>query len=1222
MNSLSPLTVCLCIQLSACLLGSTASAGASLWGKKVHFTGRPCLWQLQPDAPVPSLRELSVCMLLCHNFVTQWTGFVYKAPGRRNIELGLGGTSAELTVWLLEKAHHLKWELKSNQWSSVCITWSGRARRLRTYVNGTILYEASLDPTLPQQLAPNGTLTLGVSHYIDANGEVQSETGNNLLGEIGLFRIWAREWSPEDLQSDSCVDGDVVSWDLRQWKYSCPPKPDNNLHCAWSCYKIKMWTFIAHSSEPGNCSVSLEGVTRNWLESVFPPSIAVHDIYVSSPSHTCHVVNNSAGLHVQQRQGSKTSPGTCDNCFSSEVHVNVDPAANVEAVQADITALLNLTFSDNFLHLTADPDSISILPVEKFAVVTEPPTTVSTGVITSGTGPTQIVPGRPANMSTTGEPLDLNETAVGADTFFRVNMTLSMTGSPTNPKDVIEKWVKKELQVNNTMLVLNLIIKENVGRNMEQNNGLTTSHLQQKQYYCTFHIQEYNINSVAEILTFIQAALTSKYENGSIIIQATNVTVKHIMPENCSEETTSTVYGQYIWPETFPQVKQEMGCNKPKSEKAYRLCKLNIETDTTSWAEPDMTNCNQLVTMSDLDNITVTTGNAAEVVDVIQNLVDIQLNKSAELSPSELNSVVEKLSEVVDISVIKPAVSGDIVNMIADILLSETDVTPVANIVLKLTDKMGDNMDFPGELVTLTAPTLALSMINADADGFSGLTFGASFGPSLSIPNTFVSQSFLNKPIPDTNATISLPSELHNFFTRNTTRVQFHFYGTDELFQDHDTTNTTESSLTLNSFIVSASVNNTHVSNLKDRVVVTLSHLKPKQPKDKVQCMFWDFQKNGGQGGWNSRGCETQTVSSYQTRCLCNHLTHFAVLLDVSRTDISEADSEILTVISYFGCGISSIFLGITLITYIAFEKLRRDYPSKILINLSVALLGLNMIFLLDAWLSSFSNYGLCIATAATLHYFMLASFTWMGLEAVHMYLALVKVFNIYVPSYILKFCTVGWGIPLIIVSLVLIIDKDAYGSTVAEEAAVMLQYTDQFCWLQNDVFFYATVVAFVLLILLCNITVFIVVLIQIRQMGANKPSANSRSSLQDLRAVASLTVLLGLTWSMGFFFFGPGKVVLMYLFSIFNTLQGFFVFLFHCLMKENVRKQWRIHLCCGRFRLSDHSDWSRSVTAGGRCKKKNLVNGDSVASDDTSTIRKVSDSSTGSAPNHHHQGA
>lgn len=91
-------------------------------------------------------------------------------------------------------------------------------------------------------------------------------------------------------------------------------------------------------------------------------------------------------------------------------------------------------------------------------------------------------------------------------------------------------------------------------------------------------------------------------------------------------------------------------------------------------------------------------------------------------------------------------------------------------------------------------------------------------------------------------------------------------------------------------------------------------------------------------------------------------------------------------------------------------RKVRRDYPSKILINLSAALLGLSMMFLLNSWLSSFSDYGLCIATATVLHYFLLASFTWMGLEAVHMYLTLVRIFNSYVSFYMLKLCAVGWG--------------------------------------------------------------------------------------------------------------------------------------------------------------------------------------------------------------------
>lgn len=94
-------------------------------------------------------------------------------------------------------------------------------------------------------------------------------------------------------------------------------------------------------------------------------------------------------------------------------------------------------------------------------------------------------------------------------------------------------------------------------------------------------------------------------------------------------------------------------------------------------------------------------------------------------------------------------------------------------------------------------------------------------------------------------------------------------------------------------------------------------------------------------------------------------------------------------------------------------------------------------------------------------------------------------------------------------------------------------------CWLQDDVVFYVAVVAPVVLISLGNISVFVMVLVQIRQIRANRSHSSDRSAVQDLRAVASLSVLLGLTWTMGLFAFGPGRVVLMYLFTIFNSLQG-----------------------------------------------------------------------------------
>lgn len=102
-----------------------------------------------------------------------------------------------------------------------------------------------------------------------------------------------------------------------------------------------------------------------------------------------------------------------------------------------------------------------------------------------------------------------------------------------------------------------------------------------------------------------------------------------------------------------------------------------------------------------------------------------------------------------------------------------------------------------------------------------------------------------------------------------------------------------------------------------------------------------------------------------------------------------------------------------------SFRTLRKNIPSKIVIQLCLALLLLNLTFLLDAWLALYPNVmGLCISTAFFLHYFLLASFTWMAMEAVHMYIALVKVFNTYVSHFMVKLGLAGWGIWISVILL------------------------------------------------------------------------------------------------------------------------------------------------------------------------------------------------------------
>ncbi|MEJ1275339.1 adhesion G protein-coupled receptor G6 [Cricetulus griseus] len=293
-------------------------------------------------------------------------------------------------------------------------------------------------------------------------------------------------------------------------------------------------------------------------------------------------------------------------------------------------------------------------------------------------------------------------------------------------------------------------------------------------------------------------------------------------------------------------------------------------------------------------------------------------------------------------------------------------------------------------------------------------------------------------------------------------------------------------------------------------------------------------------------------------------------------------------------------------------EKLRRDYPSKILMNLSSALLFLNLIFLLDGWITSFDVAGLCTAVAALLHFFLLATFTWMGLEAIHMYIALVKVFNTYIHRYILKFCIIGWGLPALVVSIILasrkqneVYGKESYGK----------EQDDEFCWIQDPVVFYVSCAGYFGVMFFLNVAMFIVVMVQICGRNGKRSNRTLREEvLRNLRSVVSLTFLLGMTWGFAFFAWGPLNIPFMYLFSIFNSLQGLFIFIFHCAMKENVQKQWRRHLCCGRFRLADNSDWSKTATNIIKKSSDNLgksLSSSSIGSNSTYLTSKSKSSST-----------
>lgn len=55
-----------------------------------------------------------------------------------------------------------------------------------------------------------------------------------------------------------------------------------------------------------------------------------------------------------------------------------------------------------------------------------------------------------------------------------------------------------------------------------------------------------------------------------------------------------------------------------------------------------------------------------------------------------------------------------------------------------------------------------------------------------------------------------------------------------------------------------------------------------------------------------------------------------------------------------------------------------------------------------------------------------------------------------------------------------------------------------------------------------------------------------------------ALLCLLGLTWAFGLMYINESTVIMAYLFTIFNSLQGMFIFIFHCILQKKVREKHR----------------------------------------------------------------
>ncbi|RMX61572.1 hypothetical protein pdam_00020434 [Pocillopora damicornis] len=181
-------------------------------------------------------------------------------------------------------------------------------------------------------------------------------------------------------------------------------------------------------------------------------------------------------------------------------------------------------------------------------------------------------------------------------------------------------------------------------------------------------------------------------------------------------------------------------------------------------------------------------------------------------------------------------------------------------------------------------------------------------------------------------------------------------------------------------------------------------------------------------------------ISNHHTECVCNHLTHFAVLMKFAdnaddgkeKTRSPDEHDKILTLLTRVGMALSLTGVILTIISYLQLTD-RNSPLCHIRVSLTSCIGAGHIIFF--AGIDSTGNQQIpfvrqiitflrityflqaaCVAVAALMQYFLMASFCWMLVEGIYIYLFVVKVYNITDKMH--RYHGFCWGLPAIMVAI------------------------------------------------------------------------------------------------------------------------------------------------------------------------------------------------------------
>ncbi|KAL4624102.1 adhesion G protein-coupled receptor B2-like isoform X1 [Arapaima gigas] len=325
-------------------------------------------------------------------------------------------------------------------------------------------------------------------------------------------------------------------------------------------------------------------------------------------------------------------------------------------------------------------------------------------------------------------------------------------------------------------------------------------------------------------------------------------------------------------------------------------------------------------------------------------------------------------------------------------------------------------------------------------------------------------------------------------------------------------------------------------------------------------CAVWDYgNTEGGPENWDTQSCQT-LPSTVHTKCLCSKLSTFAVLAQWPKDEEMKLPSfPSLPVL--VGTVVSCAVLFILLFIYFIFWRYIRSERSIILVNFCLSILASNVLIL--AGQSHALGKGLCMVTAALLHFFFLSSFCWVLTEAWHSYLAVAGGTRTRLLRK--RFLCLGWGLPALVVAVSIGFTRTkGYG-------------TSAYCWLSLEGGLLYAFVGPAALIVLVNMLIGIIIFNKLMARDGVSDAHKKQRAGASLWSSCVVLPLLALTWMSAVLAITDRRSALFQvLFGVFDGVQSMVILMVHGVLRREVQDAAR-----GRPNFCKDS----SEHSGGSCR-------------------------------------